>query len=106
MRRENHTFHYASGSEKGVGGVGIVVSNTVKQSLIGMTKVNDRILILTLNGNPRRTAIACYAPTETASKSEKDDFYDKVVEQLQALPKHYFVLLLADLNARVGADNQ
>ena len=50
----------------------------------------------------RLTVIVCYAPTESASAIEKDEFYDKFQDTFNDIPLHDACILLGDLNAQVG----
>ena len=50
------------------------------------------------------TIIAYYAPTEEAEEEEKDEFY-KQLEEIRTTPRHDVLMVIGDLNARVGEDN-
>ena len=51
------------------------------------------------------TIIACYAPTEEAEEEEKDEFYEQLEEEIRTTPRHDVLMVIGDLNARVGEDN-
>ena len=53
-----------------VGGVGILLSKQAEKSISEVTSVNQRILVVTFNGNPATTVIANYAPVEGSEDSE------------------------------------
>ena len=46
-----------------------------------------------------------YAPTEEADMEKKDEFYNKLQEQLSNVPNHDVLILMGDFNAKVGPDN-
>ena len=48
----------------------------------------------------------CYAPIESASAIEKDEFYDKLQDTFNDIPLHDVCILLGDLNAQVGKDDK
>ena len=48
----------------------------------------------------------CYAPTESASATDKDEFYDKLQDTFNDIPLHDVCILLGDLNAQVGKDDK
>ena len=50
------------------------------------------------------TIIACYAPTEKAEE-EKDKFYEQLEEEIRTTPRHDVLMVIGDLNARVGEDS-
>ena len=49
--------------------------------------------------------ICTYAPTEEASTTDKDTFYNNLTDWTREVPLHNFVVLLGDLNARIGPSN-
>ena len=51
------------------------------------------------------TIVACYAPTEEAEEEEKDEFYEQLEEEIRTTPRHDVLMVIGDLNARVGEDN-
>ena len=51
------------------------------------------------------TIIASYAPTEEAEEEEKDEFYEQLEEEIRTTPRHDVLMVIGDLNARVGEDN-
>ena len=51
------------------------------------------------------TIIACYASTEEAEEEEKDAFYEQLEEEIRTTPRHDVLMVIGDLNARVGEDN-
>ena len=59
-----------------VGGVGFLLSRRAMNSLINVEKINERVTILTLEGNPRTTIINCYSPTNISSEIEIENFYE------------------------------
>ena len=52
--------------------------------------------------------IVDYAPSENvdADEEDKDDFYYSLQMTVDDVPRHDVLLLLADLNARVGCNNK
>ena len=53
----------------------------------------------------KTTIIQCYSPTEDADDEDKDEFYTQLQGVLLAVPKHDILLVMGDLNAKVGSDN-
>ena len=46
-----------------------------------------------------------YAPTEEAEEEEKDGFYEQLEEEIRITHRHDVLMVIGDLNARVGEDN-
>ena len=51
------------------------------------------------------TLVSVYAPTLSARSDTKDDFYDKLRAIISSTPSKKQLVLLGDLNTRVGADH-
>ena len=49
--------------------------------------------------------LVCYAPTEDANAEVKDAFYDQLQTAVESVHAHDMLLILGDLNAKVGSDN-
>ena len=51
------------------------------------------------------TVVVYYAPQEDKSEDEKDEFYERLNNTVQETPRHDVLIVLGDLNAKVGQDN-
>ena len=49
--------------------------------------------------------LVCYAPIEDANAEVKDAFYDQLQTVVESVHAHDMLLILGDLNAKVGSDN-
>ena len=47
-----------------------------------------------------------YAPTHESTDDEKDDFYDQLQAAFDTCNRHDVVIIMEDLNAKVGDDNK
>ena len=52
------------------------------------------------------TVTQVYAPTNEASEDEKDEFYKQLQEIFTDYHRHDLIVLMCDLNAKVGKDNK
>ena len=93
-----------SANKDGTGGIGLFIERSITKSLQSVTKVCDRIIIATLDGNPQTTIVAVYAPTNAASDEDKESFYKQLHDVLTPIPVHNIVIVLGDFNARIGRD--
>ena len=102
-----HTILYSGRSDnQHRGGVAIIVTRKVEKTLLEWKPINDRLLKARFNSKfAKLTVIACYAPTEDAEEEIKDEFYDQLEEEIQTTPRHDVLMVVGDLNARVGEEN-
>lgn len=52
------------------------------------------------------TTVVCYAPKEDAEEDEKVSFHDNLQKVVDETPSHDVLLIMGDLNAKVGRNNQ
>ena len=102
-----HTILYSGRSDnQHRGGVAIIVTRNVEKTLLEWKPINDRLLKARFNSKfAKLTVIACYAPTEDAEEEIKDEFYDQLKEEIRTTPRHDVLMVVGDLNARVGEEN-
>lgn len=88
-------------------GVAIITTKEVNRSLTEWKPINERLIKARYNSAfATLTMIGCYAPTEDTTEDEKDAFYKKLQEAVDETPSHNVLLIMGDLNAKVGADNK
>ena len=105
---ENGSILIYSGRMDGVKrqGVGLSLSKRIKNSLISYIPVSERILTARLHSKQINiSVVVAYAPTEDASDTDKDQFYQQLSSTCDELPRHDPKLLLGDMNAKVTSDN-
>ena len=88
-------------------GVRFAVRNHLQKSQMinPPTEGIERMLTLDLSTEQDTTNILCiYAPTMSASPETKNKFYDDLNIAVKNIPSNEFLLLLRDLNARVGSE--
>ena len=89
------------------GGVAVIVSAESKDCLSEWMCVNERLLKIWMwVGQVWVTFIQTYAPTEDSEEGVKDSFYDSLEELITKVPKGDHLVLMGDLNARVGSDTE
>lgn len=88
-------------------GVAIIMNTTAKKSLIGWKPINERIITARFNSkHTKMTIIQCYAPTNEAEEETKDIFYQQLQKIINDVPTHDLLILMGDLNAKVGNKNE
>ena len=87
-------------------GVGIMIAKEKAKALIEWEAVSARIITARFNAKARKvTVIQCYAPTNEAEEDTKNDFYDMLQQVIDKQAKKDIIILMGDLNAKVGKDN-
>jgi hypothetical protein len=109
-----------SGQEqKHVAGVGALLHPTAKAALKGVESISERLMLLHFHGTIPTTVVVAYAPTnsppatlnaelaaaaKTRKDAEKTAFYRRLSGALDSIPACHLVVVLGDMNARVGRD--
>ncbi|XP_045461580.1 craniofacial development protein 2-like [Harmonia axyridis] len=84
-------------------GVGILVAEKYEPFIDNIQYIDERILVLSLNSECGKThIISVYAPDSSRKKEETDAFYERVEAEVRRIPSTEKVIILGDLNARVG----
>ena len=87
-------------------GVALMLTSSAKRSLIFWRPLGSRLLMARFKGRyVNMSVIVCYAPTNEADDETKDLFYDQLQELKNKCPRHDILIILGDLNAKVGSDN-
>ena len=89
---------FCQGSDKGVG---MLIGPRVLKSLNSIEKIQLRMIVATLNGNPS-TMIICYSPTNTSDKKDLVTFYNELFLLVHSILKHSIVIIGGDMNAQIG----
>ena len=77
------------------------------RSLLEWNPVSSRILTARFDSKfTKLFMIQCYAPTNEAEDGLKDSFYEQLQTAVDSVPKHDMLIVMGDLNAKVGCNNQ
>lgn len=86
-------------------GVGFFISRRARKSVLEFIGVNERIAVIRLQSKHFNISIiSAYAPTLAAEDEIKDAFYDQLQSTLDKLSKRDLILLMGDMNAKVGKE--
>jgi len=88
-------------------GVGIVMCEEAARAMISWEPISDRIIMVRMRTRFGYTSlIQVYAPTNNASDEDKDEFYERLQNTMELLPRHDLKIVMGDFNAQVGSDNK
>ena len=107
MKETSYTFFWFGRSleESRLYGTGFAIANDLLSSCQTPYAVSDRISALKVNTRQGGIlVISAYAPTLKADAETKDHFYNQLEDTIRQASSSERVILLGDMNARVGAD--
>ena len=82
-----------------------MMSKEAKKSMIEWTPVSERLMVARFKSRYTKLSVTqCYAPTNDAE--EEDTFFLQLQKALDSVPKHDVLLVMEDLNAKVGSSNE
>ena len=88
-------------------GVAFICSQKATRSVMSWQPISDRIIQIRLKSNFQNvTVINVYAPTNEAEDYIREEFYEQLQQVFNEVPKKDIIILLGDLNAKVGSDNK
>ena len=105
INSNGYRFIYSTATKRSQGGVGLLIIHKIAKNILQVKSISNRILLVTTNCNPKITIICTYAPTEEASATDKDTFYNNLTDCIRDVPLHNFVVVMGDLDARIGLSN-
>ena len=87
-------------------GVAIIVSKMKSKTLLEWEPISDRLIRARFNStHSKLTILQCYLPTNEAEDDDKDHWYEELQAAVRKVPVHDVLLVMGDMNARVGSDN-
>ena len=100
------TLIYSGNEGKCEGGVAIMMDPEAVKSLMEWTPVSKRIITARFYSKVRKvTVVQVYAPHNEREDQVKNDFYEELQETLDGCNKNDIIVVMGDLNAKVGSDN-
>ena len=102
IEKENGNLLSYVGQTRGQKGVGFLIHKDAKKYIQEIVGISERISVLKLNPNGHKwTIIQVYAPTESSTDEEIEDFYEKL-ENILVRYKTQTNIIIGDFNSKVG----
>lgn len=87
--------------------MGLTLKKEVRKTLLKWNPVNERIMSARFNSRyVKRTVIQVYALTNDADNESKENFYEQLQRKVETTPRHDVLIVMGDLNAKIGEDNE
>ena len=88
-------------------GVAVMLKKGTERCLLQWKPLSSRLMTVRLKGrHTNLSIIQCYAPTNDSSDEDKDEFYGQLENCILEAPRHDVLLVMGDLNAKVGSSNE
>ena len=99
-------FYSGPDVRTGQAGVGFAILGSYADHVLEWKPISDRLAYLRVDTKPVATSIiSCYAPTEQAVVSVKNDFWDALNLVMHTVPKSDLIVVAGDFNSQVGRRN-
>ncbi|VDO94057.1 unnamed protein product [Schistosoma margrebowiei] len=88
--------------------VALMLSKEARNTLVGWKSHRSRIIkapFKTKKEGVLMNIIQCYAPTNDSNDDVKDQFYDRLQSIIEICTRKDLIILMGDLNAKVGIEN-
>lgn len=103
---EAFTILYSGREDTHDSGVALIVNKDKIKTLIEWEPISDRLLKARFDSKfCKLTIIQCYAPTNDAEEEVKEEWYEHLQLVISKVPQHDMILIMGDMNAKVGSDN-
>ena len=106
VTHDGSTILYSGHEDTHIRGVALVISKQKANTLLEWEPISDRIMKARFNSKHcKLTIILCYAPTNESDTEDKEDWYEQLQQAVAKVPQHDMLLIIGDMNAKVGSEN-
>ena len=106
--RTRYSWYFAGGREAGTihHGVAIVIRNELRNYMLDVEDINERLMIMTLRGKIPLHAISAYAPIAAAKYETETVFHDQLRADVKHRQKKGMTIRGADMNTKLRTEDQ
>ncbi|KAG5629010.1 hypothetical protein H5410_000727 [Solanum commersonii] len=96
--------HVPVGGSRDRNGVGILVDGDLREQVVEVRRINDRLMTIKLViGGCTLNIISAYAPQAGLDEEAKKLFYEELDEVVRGIQNHRKVVIGGDFNGHIGA---
>lgn len=102
---DNYIFIYSgkNRNERAKSGVGIIIHKRFKEAINNIEYVSDRILRVHIKLKEKEIhLITVYAPDISKATQDRRQFYEDLQMEIDRIPIQHYLVIMGDLNARIG----
>jgi hypothetical protein len=105
IKKSKYSLYYSCSQQNtGQFGTGLMIKKETEKNIMSFTPINERICTLRVKEKFHNiTLINVHAPTKE-NIEEKDKFYDDLQRTYDRVSRHDIVMILVDLNAKIGKE--
>jgi exonuclease III len=106
LKKDKYSVFYSCNpNTTGHAGTGFLTQKATISEVLGFEPISERICKLRIKGKFHSiTLINVYAPTEDKEEDVKEQFYEELQRTHNRLPKHDVIIILGDMNAKIGKE--
>ena len=107
IRKKDYSLYYSCNADStGHFGTGFLVKKEIEKNILGFEPYNARMCKLRIKGKYHNVSLICvHAPTEDSDNTVKEQFFEELQKIQDCIPKHDVIVLLGDMNAKIGLEN-
>ncbi|MBN3319772.1 CFDP2 protein, partial [Atractosteus spatula] len=104
FKLDDFSVYYSGHQELRRNGVALIAHKNIAHAVESYTTISDRIMAIRICGKPLNVMVLqVYAPTTDVPEDEREQFYAKIEEALEQMPKKDIIYIMGDFNAKVGS---
>ena len=103
---ERYKFWWSGGESK-IGGVAVMVRENWVENIIEVVRIDERMMkVKMVCGKEIISFFSTYAPQQGRTDEEKEEFREKLTNEIADVPESEVVIVAGDLNGHVGRERQ
>ena len=105
--KKDYSLYYSCNPDStGHFGTGFLVKKEIEKNILGFEPYNERMCKLKIKGKNHNLSLICvHAPIKDYDNTVKEQFFEELQKIQDCIPKHDVIVLLGDMNAKIGLED-